>query len=457
MVVASVVAPPDATAIQGLIINPTNPVIVSRQVASDHRGAMLTRLSCTSLALMLASSTAALVMLHQYTKALSTPGTTMLICPETHIETAYQYMDGCAEHSFNKGWCTPGDITAGGYYAYGRRTQDVETDPSTSTSTTTTYPDGSTTSSEPQPGGISVGVMPAHAGTLPCPEGYISRDTLVAEGVAVALLWLVALGLMTVFPGVCSCCADQTTDGCNSITAMRLVSFIASYVVCGLALLISVAIAPYMYVGEIETMSAKMFACLVVLLPLGSFGLMTFARFLARTCEGSDVAPMETVSNTQHCIGITIGFVVVLILTPVVYSVSIVDRDTILAEGGSTGYGGYGYGWIPGGTAPRCRLATEVQYWDCGCDAVATPALGAPSSITDTYGAGGGTEDAGGRLRTIGSSSSAPDAQISRVVSSWIRYSGEHEDEPAGMDIHATYPWLNPTCQDIGVSVRFCT
>ena len=176
MVVASVVAPPDATAIQGLIINPTNPVIVSRQVASDHRGAMLTRLSCTSLALMLASSTAALVMLHQYTKALSTPGTTMLICPETHIETAYQYMDGCAEHSFNKGWCTPGDITAGGYYAYGRRTQDVETDPSTSTSTTTTYPDGSTTSSEPQPGGISVGVMPAHAGTLPCPEPNCFRN-----------------------------------------------------------------------------------------------------------------------------------------------------------------------------------------------------------------------------------------------------------------------------------------
>ena len=26
--------------------------------------------------------------------------------------------------------------------------------------------------------------------------------------------------------------------------------------------------------------------------------------------------------------------------------------------------------------------------------------------------------------------------------------------DPAGMEVHAMYPWLNPTCQDIGVSTK---
>ena len=92
-------------------------------------------------------------------------------------------------------------------------------------------------------------------------------------------------------------------------------------------------------------------------------------------------------------------------------------------------------------TGPRhCQLAATMQMWDCGCEN-ATWAL----------------------LRTLGADGSPPDGAVSRTVRAWRGLgcpacrprNATDVPEPRSAvslgGIDAMYPWLNPTCANIGV------
>lgn len=201
-------------------------------------------------------------------------------------------------------------------------------------------------------------------------------------------------------------------------------------------------------------------------------GNMTIARFISVTKEGmaGRPPPPEVAGNAKQCGCLAAAIVLLIVLAPIVVSSSVVDQSTFFS--GSFGSGGYGYGGMgfecgsPG--PPLCHLATEVQYWDCGC--TVAPAMAAPGGGVDSSAA---TPAPAGQLRTLGVGGTAPDATASEVIRDWA-YRSADTAEPetmasiAGVNIltsvHAMYPWLNPTCRDIGVHsgrdfcrVRLCS
>ncbi len=95
----------------------------------------------------------------------------------------------------------------------------------------------------------------------------------------------------------------------------------------------------------------------------------------------------------------------------------------------------------------RCQLAATVQMWDCGCENA--------TGLAFTVSTNGSS-----LLRTLGGADgSPPDGAVSRTVRAWLGgvhgWNATDVPEPRSAvslgGIDAMYPWLNPTCADIGV------
>jgi hypothetical protein len=205
------------------LVNPVT-VVARLDTQREHRGMLVTRLSAASLGLMLLSSIVALVALSQFTTATTTRPATVSVCSETRSGR-------CTNHRFAAGWCSPGDITLAGR----RRVQDS----------------GGENTAGAEPAVVSIGFPSSSVSNeeLPCPDGFLNPDVLAVEGLAIALLWVLAMGTMAAFPGCCSC-DPATGRGCTGKTALRLLSFVLSWVVCAISLLVGGVVTPYLYVED---------------------------------------------------------------------------------------------------------------------------------------------------------------------------------------------------------------
>ena len=283
---------------------------------------------------------------------------------------------------------------------------------------------------------------------LPCPEGYYNPDAVMAQGIVIALLFVAAVGLMAAFPGACTCC--QPGEGCSGSTTARIVTYSASLVCTALTAFIGLSLGMMMHHGGVGDMPPGVFAVMVVWCPLAAFGGITFARCISLTKERAPApgAQDPAANNERHCIGISIVALILVVLAPFVVRRSMGHGSGDESGGGVVG--GYGYGGCGSGP-PRCQLATTVQMWDCGCESPTDLAMGAPEceSCPST-----GSSGEPSLLRTLGAGGTAPDGAVSRAVSAWL-YQGMDAPEPRSAvsqgGIDAMYPWLNPTCANIGV------
>lgn len=417
-------------------------------VATVQRGGpLITKQSTLSLGLMLAAQIVGLVATTQYTRAYSKPSESLLVCSE---ETG-----SCTDHYFTNGWCRSGSIVAytsadddlagiqsaeppgpcGPYdieqacvtganlqqchalLAAGCNADDIVALESCPLQFDCMSAMSDTTMPMPPADVYATSSTPARE-ELPCPEGYVDPDVLIVEGVVMALLIIGAMFTMAAFPGACTCCV--LGDGCSGRTTVRIVTYVVSLIFIVAAVLIGLSTGILMHQSELEPVQPGVFALALISVPLAAFGGLTLSRYISRTVE--EYIADSTVARRNHvqCALIAAAVALVSIITP-----AVAFSSTPVEEAGD----GYGYWGGGGGGPPRCQLAAVVQDWECaGCDGVL--------------------------LRTLGDGGTPPDSDVSKVIAQWM-FESVDAPEPSSTDglgsIHAMYPWLNPTCADIGV------
>ena len=392
-----------------------------RSSGASQTGPLLTRLTLVALGLAAVGSAVGLVATVQFTTATTTRSVCKEVCPvgtPPRPQEGVGYI-GCAHHCFIRGWCAPGDIEQSG--------DDV-----------------------------------------PCPDETVNKWAITAEAGVALLLWSISMALMAAFPGCCSC------EPCTSKTTCRVLCFVVGWALFALNTAGSTFIGLFLHTHYSAShddsrqlnISGLHFGGMLVAAPLLSIGMLTLSRCISRTCETSPAAPVPpaAAANRSRCVGIALAMLAVVVLVPVLHHTFVVDEDV---GGGSThgGGGGYGGGYGGGGgygslPEPECEHRAEVQYWSCDCSAFPPSPPGQPPPFipsTEYVGGGGNPYPSMPRanpmqLRTLGAGGAAPDPRVGQAVCDWLDHSA---DTRLALDLPTLYPWLNPTCQDIGIHLGY--
>ena len=221
-------------------------------------GPLLTRLSGAALGCMLAATILGLVVLSQYTTAVTTRSASLLICSEDTGSS------DCTTAYFEHGWCRPGQTMVNTYSggAIGVSAPDGGTWSSTSITSSTPSTDEYGCGAE-----LDTGVT---CEELPCPENYVNPDTLLIEGVLTAAMFCLAVGMMAAFPGACNCC--EAGQGCSGHTAGRIATFATALAASAFAVVAGGGVGYAMHQGEAEPIPPALLAILVSTFPLAAFG-----------------------------------------------------------------------------------------------------------------------------------------------------------------------------------------